>query len=157
MNCPITYGVSMTRPLLPPRGIFIPTQMIFLPQLHPAVRLTCLQLFSLAWDGRVTPALSMQDLVKITRKSQSTLYRHMLLLRSIAVVNWYSTQHGTFIISFPDNPTYKPEYHPEISNIPSSRVQNSENTDKFKLSSYFPPRILGYLTYQEGHEESQSL
>jgi len=139
----------MTRPLLPPRGIFIPTRMIFNPQLAPVVLVTWIQLRCLAWDGWVTPSLSMQELTRITGKSQATLYGHMSLLRSMSALRWRSTRQGRITISFPDEPSDKPENQPGSPNFPIPKILNSTNSESPDPLSYFPPRILGYLSYQE--------
>ena len=93
----------MARPLLPPRGVVIPTQMIYHPQLPPAVVLTWIQLRGLAWDGTHTPPLSMQELVALTGKRQATIYGHMSQLRDIAALSWVATGQGKIIVSFAEN------------------------------------------------------
>ena len=65
----------MARPLLPPRGVNVPTRMIYDPQLPPALILTWIQLRGLAWGGTVTPPLRMQELAALTGKCQATIYR----------------------------------------------------------------------------------
>jgi hypothetical protein len=142
----------MTQPLLPPRGIFIPTHMIFNPQLPPSVLFTWIQLRCLAWGGWVTPSLSMRELTKIIGKSQATLYRHMSLLRYMDALCWRSTGKGTIKFSFPEEPLGKPKYQSGPPNLPDSKVLNSINPELPDPPSYFPAQILGYLTFQEDEE-----
>ena len=142
----------MAQSLLPPRGIFIPTRMIFNPQLPPAVLSTWIQLRCLAWSGWVTPSLSMQELTKITGKSQATIYGHMSLLRSLSALQWRSTGQGTIIVSFPEEPSDKPIYRSRPPNFQDSKILNSIKTELPDPPSYFPAQILGYLSFQEDEE-----
>ena len=153
---PFPSNVMMPPPLLPPRGLFIPTRMIFNPQLAPAVLVTWIQLRCLAWGGWDTPGMSMDELAQITGKSQATLSRHMSMLRRTAALCWRSTRHGTITISFPDEPSGKPENQPGTPYFPNSKILNSTNSESPDPLSYFPPRILGYLSYQED-QDSQIL
>jgi hypothetical protein len=91
----------MSRPLLPPRGVFIPTIMIYHRELPSSVVHTWIQLRGLAWDREETPQLSMQQLSDLTGKAQSTLYGHMALLRSWGALRMRPSVKGTFIVAFP--------------------------------------------------------
>src|SRR4030042_5497502 len=115
-------------PHLPPPGIFIPTRMIFDPQIPSVTLFTWIQLRCLAWDGRVTSPLSMQELTQITGKSQATLYRHISLLRHFSVLSWLSTAQGKIILSFPDVYSDKPKHQSEPPNDPISKCQNTTNS-----------------------------
>lgn len=142
----------MIRSLLPPRGIFIPTRMIFNHLLPPAVLITWIQLRCLAWDGRVTPSLSMQELTILTGKGKSTLYAHMSHLRAVSALRWRSAGQDTIIISFPDEPTKDNVNINEPPNFPDSKMTDYRNTDLDPPSSYFPAQILGYLSIQDEDE-----
>ena len=91
----------MSRPLLPPRGVFVPTVMIYNHEYFPAVVHTWIQLRGLAWDRPETPQLSMNQLSEITDKSPSTLYGHLALLRSWGALRMRHSVKGTFIVTFP--------------------------------------------------------
>jgi hypothetical protein len=74
----------MTRPLKPPRGIFVGTSVLFHSDLTPAVRDTLLQLMALAWSSAChqTPPVTIAMLEHLTGKSARTLRAHLALLRS---------------------------------------------------------------------------
>jgi hypothetical protein len=91
----------MPRPLLPPRGIYIPTMMIYNRELSPTVIHTWIQLRGLAWGRDETSQLSMLELSDLTGKSRSTIYGHMVLLRKWGALRWRSSDKGTFIVAFP--------------------------------------------------------
>jgi len=91
----------MSRPLLPPRGIFIPTAIIFDREISGGVFQTWVQLRALAWGRQETPVLSMQQMCEITGDSPSTLYGHMTALRNRDALRWRPAYDGTFIVSFP--------------------------------------------------------
>ena len=93
----------MPRPLLPPRGLFVPTAMIFDQTLPETVRFTWILLRCLAWGKSETPMLSMNQLVEIIGKKQSALYKHMAILRDRGVLLWRPAGCGTLIVSFPDS------------------------------------------------------
>ena len=90
----------MPRPLLPPRGVFVPTRLIFQRKLTPSVVLTWLQLRALAWGQHDTPEISLQQVQELTGKSPSTLYGHMALLRSWDALRWRPSEGGTLIVTF---------------------------------------------------------
>jgi hypothetical protein len=133
--------------LMPPRGIFIPIQMIFNTQLPPAVIFTWIQLRCLAWDGRVTPALNIQQLVLLTGKSQMTIFRHLSRLKSLSALDWCSTGDGGLIISFPAGQPDSPIRSVDISNFTDFNGVNSETLIVPEPAFYFPAKILGYLSY----------
>ena len=97
----------MTRPQLPPRGVFVSSRMIYHPQLPPAVILTWIQLRGLAWGGTVTPPLSMQELADLTGKCQATIYSHLELLRQMRRLSWSSAGNASIIVSFAKAPSKK--------------------------------------------------
>ena len=95
----------MTRPLLPPKGIFVPTSMIYNSNLAPSLLQTWLQLRGLAWGRDVTPPFSIHEITAVTGKSQSTIYGHMSQLRRISALSWRSTGQGKLIVSFIEHPS----------------------------------------------------
>lgn len=142
----------MIRSLLPPRGIFIPTRMIFDHKLPPAVLLTWMQLRCLAWDGRVTPSLSMQELTTLTGKSKSTLHAHMSHLRAVSALRWRSDGQGTIIVSFDSEPFSNPAIQSGPTRDPDLKMDDFRKSELALRSSYFPAQILGYLSIQEADE-----
>jgi hypothetical protein len=115
----------MARPLLPPRGVNVPTRMIYDPQLPPALILTWIQLRGLAWGGTVTPPLRMQELAALTGKCQATIYGHMSQLRRMSALSWRSTGQGTIIVTFADTPSGKLEVIELPPDIPDSQILES--------------------------------
>jgi hypothetical protein len=97
------------RPLLPPRGVFVPTPLAYHRDLSSAAFHTWVQLYGLAWGKNETPALSLIQISELTGKSTSTIYGHMALLRSRGALRWRSSGKGTFIVTFdlPDAPEFQ--------------------------------------------------
>lgn len=100
----------MTRPLLPPNGIFVPTRLIYDHALPPALLQTWSQLRGLAWGAAVTPDMKFSEIAAILKKSPSTLYRHMSSLRNLDVLSWHTTETGSIIVSFPEQEVIHPGY-----------------------------------------------
>lgn len=95
----------MTRPLLPPKGIFIGTRVVFDADLPAPVKETLLQLMSLAWqsDSHCTPPLTYALLTHLTGKSDRTLRGHFLMLRAYqAVLRLQPAGIGQFMIVLAD-------------------------------------------------------
>jgi len=138
----------MAYSLLPPRGIFIPTDLLYHPNLSPVIFYTWVRLYCQALDGRVTPALSIQHLVQLTGKSQVTIFRHLSWLKSVSALNWRSAEDGGIIISFPDGLHDKPQRSVDSLNFPDFNEVNSETLYVPEPAFYFPAKILGYLSYQ---------
>ena len=95
----------MTRPLLPPKGVFIGSRVLFDARLPAPVKETLLQLMALAWQSRshTTIPLSYALLTHLTGKSARTLRGHFLMLRSYrAVLRLQSAGTGQFIIVLAD-------------------------------------------------------
>ena len=90
----------MPRPLLPPKGILVPTCMIYNGILPPPIFHTWVQLRGLAWSSSETPELSMAQLAALTGKNPSTLYGHMTFLRTWGALRWRPSAGGTFIVVF---------------------------------------------------------
>jgi hypothetical protein len=139
----------MPQPLLPPRRIFIPTRMIFNDQIPPAVLVTWIQLRCLAWKGWVTPPLSIPEFASLISIHPARLYKHLSQLQDISALSWRTTQAGKYILSFPEEPTLRSENQDVKPSLPGSKISNSQDCDSLDPPSYFPPKILGYLSYQE--------
>jgi len=107
----------MARPLLPPRGVYIPSRRFYHSPLPP--------LRGLAWGGQVTPPHRCQELTALTGKCQATLYQHMSLLRPMPALSWRSTGQGTIIVSFAAMPSNVPT--DLASPHPFSRILESKN------------------------------
>jgi len=73
-------------------------------------------------------------------------------LQSISALSWRTVEHGKIILSFPEEPTIEPEHHMEARNLLISSILNSEEKESPDPPSYFPSRILGYLSFDEDEE-----
>jgi hypothetical protein len=93
---------SMTSTLLPPRGIFAVTSLVFDLGLPAAIKETLLQIQSLAWASSTheTPPLSYAQLSELTGKSHTTLHGHLDVLRTYhSALRLRSAGRGLFIVS----------------------------------------------------------
>ncbi len=86
---------------MPPRGIFIPTSLIYDVSLPPAVCHTWIQLRGLALNCQETPPLTFAQLSEILHKKRSTLYAHLRLLQSRGVLRWRPGGKAEIIVVFP--------------------------------------------------------
>jgi len=131
----------MPRPLLPPRGVFVPSELIYDPLLSSHPLRTWIQLRGLAWGRSETPQLSMAQLQEMLAKSRSTIYGHMALLRSWGALRWRSSENGTLIISFPDglpSPLAGPESGEPEKPAPSSARIDHHNIRDIEIESPVP-------------------
>lgn len=113
----------MPRPLLPPRGVFLPIRLLFDDQLTPAALQTWAQLRALAWGKPETPSLSLQQIYEMTGKKPSTLYGHMAILRDRGALRWRPAGSGTLIVSFEGHPV---DDFPDDSENPENFSGNLE-------------------------------
>ena len=122
----------MPRPLLPPRGIHVPTTIVFHRDLSPSVIHTWIQLRALAWGQEETPQLSIFQLSELTGKSRSTIFGHMALLRQWGALRWRSSETGTLIVTFPADTV---EFYLDGDFLaPESEILESKNLEKLSPS-----------------------
>ena len=145
----IPGDLSMNPSLLPPRGIFVPSNMIFNTQLPPAVLVTWIQLRCLAWRGWVTPPLSIPEIASLIGIHPARLNRHLAQLQDICALTCRSTRNGKLILSFFDEQTANKEDKAVTADRPGSAARNSKVQESQAPASYFPDRIMGYLSYWE--------
>jgi hypothetical protein len=148
----------MTRPLLPPRGVDVPTHLIYNPLLPPALLQTWIQLRGLAWGRTVTPPLRMQQLASITAKSPATIYSHLSQLRLLSALSWRTSGLGTIIVSFDDS--YEGRIPPlsQLFTIQDAQASQLENVDSRILESQDPEsQILESQNPESQNLESQNL
>jgi hypothetical protein len=155
MSPSISSDFVVNPSFLPSRGIFVPTRMIFNPQLPSAVLVTWIQLHCLAWRGWSTPPLSIPELASLIAIHPARLERHLFQLQDISALVCRSTRDGKLIVSFPEEPATKTDGQAVAPDLQSSLVLDSPSQRSSEPSSYFPPRIMGYLSYdqdQDGYE-----
>jgi hypothetical protein len=91
------------RPLLPPRGIFITTPVLYRVRMRDYLRLTLIQLLGLAWGDHMTPTLSYTFLEEVLQKSRQRIYEQMVELRDkYSALCLQKVGTGTFYIIFAD-------------------------------------------------------
>lgn len=142
----------MIHSLLPPRGIFVPIQMVFNTQLPSVVVITWIQLRSLAWRGWATPPLSLPELASLIGIHPARLQKHLAELQDASALVCRSNRDGKLILSFPEQPGLKTKRETAATQIPSQGLLNSNDPGSTETASYFPDRILGYISYQEDGE-----
>jgi hypothetical protein len=132
----------MPRPLLPPRGVFVPSELIYNPDLSSHPLRTWIQLRGLAWGKSETPQLSMSQLQELLSRSRSTIYGHMALLRSWGALRWRPSENGTLIISFPDSLPLESDTVSKSRKLekpaPSKTYINIQKNNKTKGESTLP-------------------
>ena len=101
----------MTRPILPPRGIFVPTKLLEAPIRAPVLA-TAVKILALTW-GRSgdTPELSWKFLEEYTGLHRSQLYGHLSHLASMGVCAWMSRRGGYLIVRF------MPGFYPKSNGV----------------------------------------
>jgi hypothetical protein len=138
---------------IPPRGIFIPTRLIFHPELPAAALVTWIQLCCLAWRGWHAPPFSLPELASLTGIHPARLERHLSQLEAISALSLHPTGDGKLIISFPEHPGIPSK---SVLGMQTPDITPTPNTNTAELAgspSYFPRRILGYISYAEEQEQ----
>ena len=138
---------------LPPRGIFVPTYLIFHADLPPATLRTWIQLRCLAWSGWSTPPLTISEIASQLGIHTTRLSRHLAQLTDDSALSCRLAGQGKIIITFPDQPTFMPESDNITPDNLGDTSANSDERISILSSSYFPKRILGYLSYEEDEED----
>jgi hypothetical protein len=138
---------------VPPRGIFVPTDLIFHADLPPAPLRTWMQLRCLAWRGWSTPPMSLSEIAAQLGLHPSRLSKHLAQLSDDSALSYRRVGHGKIIITFPDQPAFTPQSGNATPDKARDITVNSADRVTTLPSSYFPRRILGYLSYEEDDEE----
>jgi len=134
----------MPRPLIPPRGAFVSSAVIYDESLSDTMKATYMQLLGLAYGKSETPSLSFQQLSKITNKAIGTLYKHMGALRDRGVLRWRTAQDRTIIVSFPKGASKGQAFFTDEENSNSRNrekpVKEEEGTNTSRRKeNYLPP------------------
>jgi hypothetical protein len=84
LSHPVGSTAGMPRPLIPPRGVFVASHLLFDERLTPTVRDTLVQIMALAWSSpdHCTPPLALDTLARLTHKSPRRLKGHIAVLRN---------------------------------------------------------------------------
>jgi len=143
----------MIHPPSPPHGVFIPGYLIFHPELPTAVLVTWIQLRSLAGDSRRMPSTSLPDLASKLGIHPNRLYRHMSSLQELSALSLYEMNQGKFVISFPEQPSHLQKGEPRVKEGIEQPFLDSKRSIQPAPSSYFPARILGYLSFEDNDKD----
>lgn len=141
----------MNLPTLSPRGIFVPTQLIFLPDLTPTALRTWMQLRCLAWSGWSTPPMTISELAAQLGIHTTRLSKHMAQLKEYSLLSWRTYGLDKIIISFPEVPA-SPGDHSQVRHSTNPEPLEAPEPKTHSPASYFPPKILGYLSYDDEPE-----
>jgi len=145
-NQELPYGKMINHINLLPSEVFIPSGMIFDPDLPPTVRMTCIRLYTLTRNPRIIPGLQLGELATLLGKSRSTLLRHLSILQARSYLVWHSDGKGGITLQFKSGEDEIPVHKPGIEETELAR----ENQSKFpEHRQYFPPRIMGYISYED--------
>jgi hypothetical protein len=146
----------MSKPIIPPRGFFVPTTVLFHSTIQGAERDTLIQLMALSWGSKahVTPRLTIEGLAAITGKAPSTLYRHMALLRDVhAALRLHRAEDGAMLVVLSEW-LFAEAVHPPILNSQNreSLFKEEEESVNFSedLSGENPPPLDHDHTQREG-------
>ncbi len=142
----------MVAPSLPPRGIFVPTTMIFNSDLPAAVLVSWIQLRCLAWRGWATPPYSIPELAALLGIHPNRLEKHLAHLKDISALSYRHSQ-GKLILSFPESPGITDEDLPLVQNPFTSPLRTMAEREIHPPTSYFPAKILGYISYEEDEKD----
>ncbi len=146
----------LTSSPLPPRGVFVPTAMLFHSQLPSSVLLTWIQLRALAWQGWSTPPLSLPEFASLLGIHPARLSRHRDQLQSLSALSVHHNGNDKLVLSFPPESVAEPGSLPAQSSVPLPPASTTHETSAREPASYFPRQILGYITYDEDMPPSQS-
>lgn len=149
-----TYSVyAVIRIPLP--DISIPASLLFKPEFPAGVLLTLIQLVALSASDSASSSLSLQELSELTGKSQRTLSRHIHQLVSSNGLALRSLGQGRFSVFFPDAPSHQAIY-PLIHQAHSFSGHPHPHDPKYpEFNSYFPEKIMGYISYQDDQDGEQ--
>jgi hypothetical protein len=149
--------MTMIRASLLPGGVFVPTPLIFHPELTPAMLVTWIQLRSLAGEDSFMAPVSLSQLAARLGIHPSRLNKHMARLREISALSWSAVGPEKIIISFPKKIGVRQEDLVTIPGRLSTSISNPPQLAKEPQPSYFPARILGYLSYDDDEHDPLQL
>ena len=144
----------MTQPCLPPRGVFVPTQIVFHPELPSAVLVTWIRLRSLAWKSWDTPPMNLPRLAAQLGIHPARLNRHLAMLQELSALSYRTEGQEKIIISFPEEPIVFQEALMVARVDTRPTMVHPSYEAPAATASYFPTRIMGYISYDD--EEIQS-
>ena len=130
-------------------GVYVPGLLIFHPDLSAAALLTWVRLRSLAWYGWETPPITLPELAAQLGLHPGRLARHLAQLNDIGALAMRDAGHKKVILSFPEEPILLPIPYQNADSYTSPTHPNLPRDNNVAPASYFPSRILGYLSYDD--------
>ena len=147
----------MPRPILPPRGAFIATRVIFHPAMPANLKDTLIMLIALAWSSPThsTPPLTYPQLAKLTGKPIRRILCHITILRNTyAALRLQSAGNGVFVIALAD--WLFPPPRPSLDVDENLQLPVKEEEEEFsRLPTHLPvkgeiPPLLNDLDHNDG-------
>jgi len=145
-NQELPYWKMINHINLLPSEVFIPSGMIFDPDLPPTVRMTCIKLYTLTRNPRIIPGLQSGELATLLGKSRRTLFRHLSMLQARSYLEWHSDGKGGITLLFKSGEDEIPVHDPAIEGAEYARNNPSKYPEH---QPYFPKRIMGYISYED--------
>lgn len=147
----------MTRPLLPPKGVFIGSRVVYDPGLPAPVKETLLQLMALTWPSHshCTPPLTYALLTHLTGKSARTLRGHFSMLGHYhAVLRLQRAGTGQFMLVLADGLfDNRIDLPAGGETLPEPYHDHSQEEDEMvNLTDTFPEELLPHPHDQEREE-----
>ncbi len=137
-----------------PRGVFVPSKLIFHPQLPAAVLVSWIKLRSLAWRGFSTPPMSLPELASHLAIHPARLARHLAQLQEISALEMRQALQDKIVLSFPEEAGLLPKNPIQAQASTTPVAATVEKHEMPAIASYFPPRILGYISYDDDDDEA---
>jgi len=147
----------MPRPILPPRGAFIATRVIFHPAMPANLKDTLIMLIALAWSSHThtTPPLTLSQMAKLTGKPERRLFFHIAVLRDqYAALRLQSTGNGIFVVALadwlfpPPRPGLGVDEKPVVP-VKEEEEESSHLPTRLPIEGEIPP-LLNDLDHNDG-------
>jgi hypothetical protein len=132
----------MPRPIVPPRGAFISSRVIFHPTMPANIKETLIILLALAWSShsQATPPLTYSQMAKLTGKSVRRLFSHIAVLRDeYAALRLQSTGNGIFVVTLADWLFPPPRPGLGFDGNQQLPVKEEEESSHLPIDFDFPP------------------
>jgi hypothetical protein len=96
--------------------------------------------------------LSLPKLASLIGIHTARLQRHLAQLQDLSALVCRNAGDGKLILSFPEEPTPKSKNQAASTDLSYAAMHNTRDQETPASASYFPTRILGYLSYQDDEE-----
>jgi hypothetical protein len=79
----------------------------------------------------------------------------MYELRNMGILSWYSTRRKGISLSTVNNPTHRTAKQSSREDCHGHTALDPSRLESAQADSYFPSRILGYISYEDDPEDMQ--